>query len=87
MSFTFNWAGLSIPTATRADNSARTIEAGANLGTAARGAQNMIYDREYSQMVADHKDTDPKIAEIEAQIKQLEADNARLMRQRAQLAG
>ena len=85
MSFTFNWAGVSIPQVQRADNTARTIAAGSNFGTAARGARNSIYDAEYAKMLDEYQKGDPKVAEIEAQIRQLEADNARLMQIRSQL--
>lgn len=85
MSFTFNWAGLSIPQVQRADNTARTIEAGANFGTAARGARRQQFDEEYSKMVEESQKGDPRIAEIESQIKSLEAENARLMQMRSKL--
>lgn len=81
MAFSFNWAGLSIPTVDRIENEVDMDAVGRNLGTAMRGYQNRRAAAEYADMIAGAPmQDDPRIAAIEAEIHRLESRNAELMR-------
>lgn len=82
MAFSFNWAGLSIPTVNRIENEVDMGEVGRNLGTAMRGYQNRRAAEEYADLIDKYRNgasADTGRAEqIRAEIARLEADNARL---------
>lgn len=89
MAFSFNWAGLSVPTiAGKRDvqlQNQRDNVAG-NLGAALRGyvdrKRTEELNDEYSQMLDQYGYGDPSISDIEAQIQALKAQNEQLMAKR-----
>lgn len=89
MAFTFNWAGVNIPTIQGGSNNyQQTIRNDAsNWGNALRGYEQRKANQEYADMLGQYSNGNPRIAEIEAEIKQLEAQNAELEKQRAALIG
>ena len=89
MSFTFNWAGVDVPVIQGGSNDyQKTIRAdAANAGSFARGYEQRKADREYADMLDRYSAGDPRIAEIQKEIEQLQAKNAELEKQRAAIAG
>lgn len=89
MAFTFNWAGVNIPTIQGGTNNyQQTIRNDAsNWGNALRGYEQRKANQEYADMLGQYSNGNPRIAEIEAEIKQLEAQNAELEKQRTALIG
>ena len=89
MAFTFNWAGVNIPTVQGGTNNyQQTIRNDAsNWGNALRGYEQRKANQEYADMLGQYSNGNPRIAEIEAEIKQLEAQNAELEKQRTALIG
>lgn len=85
MSFTFNWAGLNLPQYETKNNMKQSIVDAANFGAAARGYNQDQYNQEYSEMLGKYANGDPRISEIKAQIEELEAANAELMKRREAL--
>lgn len=75
MSFSFNWAGVNIPTINVAKGTA--TEDAAMLGGAVRGYQKREADKEYSEMLKGYQNND---AEIVAEIQRLEARNNEIRR-------
>lgn len=75
MSFSFNWAGVNIPTISVAKGTA--AEDAAMLGGAVRGYQKREADKEYSEMLKGYQNND---AEIVAEIQRLEARNNEIRR-------
>jgi|LFRM01.1.fsa_nt_gb hypothetical protein len=75
MSFSFNWAGVNIPTINVAKGTA--AEDAAMLGGAVRGYQKREADKEYSEMLKGYQNND---AEIVAEIQRLEARNNEIRR-------
>lgn len=82
MAFSFNWAGLSIPTVNRIENEVDMGEVGRNLGTAMRGYQNRRAADDYADLIDKYRNgasADTGRAEqIRAEIARLEAENAHL---------
>lgn len=89
MAFTFNWAGVNIPTVQGGTNNyQQTIRNDAsNWGNALRGYEQRKANQEYADMLGQYSNGNSRIAEIEAEIKQLEAQNAELEKQRTALIG
>lgn len=89
MAFTFNWAGVNIPTIQGGTNNyQQTIRNDASSwGNALRGYEQRKANQEYADMLGQYSNGNPRIAEIEAEIKQLEAQNAELEKQRTALIG
>lgn len=89
MAFTFNWAGVNIPTVQGGTNNyQQTIRNdAAHWGNALRGYEQRKANQEYADMLGQYSNGNPRIAEIEAEIKQLEAQNAELEKQRTALIG
>ena len=89
MAFSFNWAGLSVPTIVGKSDvqlqNQRDNVAG-NLGAALRGYEDRKrteeLNDEYSQMLDQYGYGDPSISDIEAQIQALKAQNEQLMAKR-----
>lgn len=88
MSFTFNWAGVQgVRPIEPKDRSQVVRTDAANLGTAVAGFDRLRANREYADMLGGYDEADPRIQQIERQIAELEAQNAQLLKRRAQLAG
>lgn len=94
MSFSFNWAGLSIPTISgKRDVQIQNQQANiaGNLGSALRGYEDRkLRDElndEYSKMLDEYGSGDPAVSDIQAQIDALKAQNAQLLAKRNELAG
>lgn len=94
MAFSFNWAGLSVPTISgkrEAQQQAMQFDAAGKLGRAARGWQDRAdtdkLNAEYASLLDGYSATDPDVSRIRAQIDELNAQNAELMKRRAQLGG
>ena len=94
MSFSFNWAGLSIPTISgKRDVQIQNQQANiaGNLGSALRGYEDRkLRDElndEYANLLNGYSTENPNVKSIQEQIAQLEATNAELMRQKAALGG
>ena len=78
MSFSFNWAGLSVPQiAGKRDVQIQNQQANVagHLGAALRGYERKIADEEYADMLANSSDNSAKIAQIQAEIQSLEQRN------------
>lgn len=94
MSFSFNWAGLSVPQiAGKRDVQIQNQQANVagNLGKALRGYEDHVrteeLNDEYSKLLDQYGYGDPKVADIEAQIQALKAQNEQLIAKRNSLAG
>lgn len=83
MAFSFNWAGLNVPTIDYFD-AVKDKEFGANLGKAARGYEDRSAAKDYAEKIRTYrmgqnaaKNTDAaRIAEIKQQIAELKQQNA-----------
>lgn len=83
MAFSFNWAGLNVPTVDYFD-AVKDKEFGANLGKAARGYEDRSAAKDYAEKIRTYrmgqnaaKNTDAaRIAEIKQQIAELKQQNA-----------
>lgn len=83
MAFSFNWAGLNVPTVDYFD-AVKDKEFGANLGKAARGFEDRQAAKDYAEKIRTYrmgqnaaKNTDAaRIAEIKQQIAELKQQNA-----------
>ena len=94
MAFSFNWAGLNVPTiAGKRDVQIQNQQAdiGGKLGKALRGYEDRkLRDElndEYSKMLDEYGYDDPNLSDIQAQIDALKAENAQLLAKRNELAG
>jgi hypothetical protein len=89
MAFTFNWAGLNVPVIQGGNRDyQQTIRAdAANAGNAVRGYEQKKANWDYAHLLDNYSKGNPRIAEIENEIAQLQAQNAELEKQRAALAG
>ena len=93
MSFSFNWAGLSVPTISgKRDVQIQNQQAniGGNLGKALRGYEDRVrteeLNDEYQQLLDQYGQGDPSISDIEAQIQALKTQNEQLIAKRNSLA-
>lgn len=87
MSFTFNWAGVSTPKIALKDRDQQMRDDASAWGRAVRGYTVNKANDEYANMLDEYSKGDPRIAEIQSKISALEAQNAELMKKRAELAG
>ena len=94
MAFSFNWAGLNVPTiAGKRDVQIQNQQAdiGGKLGKALRGYEDRkLRDElndEYSKMLDEYGYDDPNLSDIQEQIDALKAENAQLLAKRNELAG
>lgn len=94
MAFSFNWAGLNVPTiAGKRDVQIQNQQAdvAGKLGKALRGYEDRkLRDElndEYSKMLDEYGYDDPNLSDIQAQIDALKAENAQLLAKRNELAG
>lgn len=94
MAFSFNWAGLNVPTiAGKRDVQIQNQQAdvAGKLGKALRGYEDRkLRDElndEYSKMLGEYGYGDPNLSDIQAQINALKAENAQLLAKRNELAG
>ena len=79
MAFTFNWAGVNVPTIQGGTNNyQQTIRNdAANWGSALRGYENRKANQEY----ADILDARSRVAQIQARIAQLQERNREIMQE------
>lgn len=75
MSFSFNWSGLSIPQISGGDTTQMAAQSGALFGSAARGADRMIADREYAGILRGNSESTARIAELKAELSRLQSRN------------
>ena len=94
MAFSFNWAGLNVPTiAGKRDVQIQNQQAdvAGKLGKALRGYEDRkLRDElndEYSKMLDEYGYDDPNLSDIQEQIDALKAENAQLLAKRNELAG
>lgn len=85
MSFSFNWAGVTVPQAQRRDTMDKSVAAAGMLGKAVKGYQDYRGNQEYADMIREAQGAPTKeaIAAVEAEIARLEARNQELLRARA----
>lgn len=83
MGFSFSWAGLNVPRVESRNQATldNLNKDAANLGKAARGWQNSIYDEEYAGMAEGRNGALKRMDEISAQIARLERRNAEIRQQ------
>lgn len=94
MAFSFNWSGISVPAISGkrdVQNTAMQFDAAGRLGRAARGWQDKVetdkLNAEYADILNGYSTENPNVSKIRAQIDELKAQNAELMKRRAQLGG
>lgn len=78
MGFSFNWAGLQAPTVRGGDDGAKASESAALFGRAAAGADRMIADLEYKDILSGMPTENEQ--QILAEIQRLETRNAEIRR-------
>lgn len=79
MSFSFNWSGLSIPQISGGDTTQMAAQSGALFGSAARGADRMIADREYAGILRGNSpEARQRLAELKAELSRLHARNSEI---------
>ena len=88
MSFTFNWAGVQgINDMTPKDRDQQIRSDGAAWGSALRGYEKQVADKEYADMLEGRSKSVGRVAEIQQEIARLEQRNDFIDRQLAQLGG
>ena len=78
MSFSFNWAGLSVPEIKGGDNGAAAIRDLGNLGLATRGIQVANANQEYADILRGQRTSKERIAVLKNELAQLEQRNAEI---------
>lgn len=84
-SFSFNWAGLSVPnidvqgSIQRGNQAANQAAQGFGMG--ARGIQRMVDDREYAKILGDYQGRQDRYNQLSQELSQLKARNAEIARQ------
>ena len=78
MAFSFNWAGVNVPTVGVYDGSKETLNSMQNLGMAARGFEKKAADYEYAQTIDEANNAGVRISELEARLERLNARNAEI---------
>ena len=76
MSFSFNWAGLSVPEIRGGDNGAAAMRDLGNLGMAARGIQVANANEEYADLLRGQRTSSERIAALKTELTRLEQRNA-----------
>ena len=88
MSFTFNWAGVNVPTIQGGNNDFQRLarEDGASWGNAVRGYEQRKASQEYADMLGQYDpiDNNAKIMELMTELRTLEQRNEEI---KAQLGG
>lgn len=88
MAFTFNWAGVNVPTIQGGSNYFQRLarEDGASWGNAVRGYEQRKASQEYADILKgfNNPNTSAKIAELQAELARLEQRNEEI---KAQLGG
>lgn len=88
MAFTFNWAGVNIPTVQGGNNDFQRLarEDGASWGNAVRGYEQRKASQEYADILKgfNNPNTAAKIAELQSELARLEQRNEEI---KAQLGG
>ena len=78
MSFSFNWSGLNVPQITVKDPTQMAAQSASLFGSAARGTDRMIADREYAGLLRGNSESTARIAELKAELSRLQARNAEI---------
>lgn len=80
MGFSFNWAGVNIPTIQGGNrNYQNTVrQDAAAAGNALRGYDRMQADKEYAGIIGEAQGASPDVAGIKAEIGRLKARNAEI---------
>lgn len=84
-SFSFNWAGLSVPNIDAQGSIQRgnqaANQAAQGFGMGARGIQRMVDDREYANILGDYQGRQDRYNQLSQELAQLKARNAEIARQ------
>lgn len=84
MAFSFNWAGVNVPTVGVYDGSKETLNSMQNLGMAARGFEKKAADYEYADILNGYKgpstDRGPEYRALQQELASLKARNAEIAR-------
>ena len=84
-SFSFNWAGLSVPNIDAQGSIQRgnqaANQAAQGFGMGARGVQRMVDDREYAKILGDYQERRDRYNSLSQELSQLKARNAEIARQ------
>ena len=83
MSFSFNWAGVTVPQGQRRDTMDRAVQAAGSLGQAARGYWRHKADTEYGDMLKDYREggSSGKAESLKAELQMLRQRNAEIAAQ------
>lgn len=83
MSFTFNWAGITVPQGQRRDTMDRSVQAAGMYGQAVKGYRKNAANSEYSDMLKDYRTGAPaeEVAALKAELQQLRQRNAEIAAQ------
>lgn len=84
MSFSFNWAGFTVPQVQRKQDSMdRSVQAAGMLGQAVKGYRKNVANSEYSDLLKEYGNGDPSIkeAELRKELQQLKQRNAEIAAQ------
>ena len=76
MSFSFNWAGLSIPQMQKADTTQQFLDTASKLGSAGRGFVVDLANKEYADLIEGRNKSAARVEEIKQEIARLEQRNA-----------
>ena len=89
MAFTFNWAGLSVPSIQVNNNSQNVRTDAANWGGAVRGYNNWKADQEYADIAKEYRgkvdSANSDLASMKAEVQRLRARNDVIRAQLAQM--
>lgn len=84
MSFSFNWAGLNVPTIAgkrEVQIQNQQADVAGKLGAALRGYERRVADNEYADILAQDTAVDQRVIQIQAEIARLEQRNAEIRNQ------
>lgn len=81
MAFSFNWAGLDVPTINVHDSSEQVRTDMQNLGGAVRGYQVRQADKEYADLLGQQEKLGSDIESITSEIATLEARNKEILQE------
>lgn len=82
-SFSFNWAGVSVPQGQRRDTMDRAVQAAGSLGQAARGYWRHTANDKYAGMLKEYREggSTERIAALKQELQQLRQRNAEIAAQ------
>lgn len=83
MAFSFNWAGITLPAAQKADNTSQMLDTASKFGSAAHGYVVDRANKEYAEMLEGRNKNAVRVMEIQKEIEQLERRNAMIDQQLA----